>query len=173
LFLPLCLAAALSAPPPQPLQANLGLIASPLGIGAEGEVAFAALHLGGLTWRPIFGSEYAQTAWAGLGFSPRPGDRLMAIAGGTHYVQGGVGCLDVCTPFAEYGLLVGLSYLVREERFWLQLTPQYLFPIGGPSAYPSWALSGLPWVEVGFPVNPNCDISLRLGETLVKVAFKL
>ena len=70
------------------------------------------------------------------------------------------------------GAFVGVSYTFREERLWLSITPQYFAPIGQ-SYYPPWALSGLPWAELGVPVTDHLTISLRLGETLLKAAYTL
>lgn len=163
--------------PPPPVQVNLGLLAMPFprpNFGLEGEVSLGGFALGGLAWPGMFsGGAWSQSAWAGYGIAPRPGDRLMLLAGRTHYIQSGVGCAGIggCTQPAQGGTFVALSYLIREERLWMKLTPQFYMPDTGGSAYPPWALSGLPWVEIGVPITPWCDISFRLGETLFKVAI--
>lgn len=180
-----CAVAAMSPVPavaeaaPGSLEGNIGLVGpsfrgdTPIGVEGELGLEGSPLHVGGVMWSPIFGSGMAETLWAGYAFTPWGGDRVMLMAGGTHYQQSGVGCVDVCQAPSSGGIFVGVSYLIREERLWLKLTPQYLFPMDGWSAYPQWALSGVPWVELGVPITPHCDISLRLGETILKVAYRL
>lgn len=142
-------------------------------LGAEVEMGLRGtpLQLGALVWQPLFGGELAQTAWGGYAVELRKDERLRLLVGGTRY-QPAVGCIDPCS-IANHGLLLGASYLIKSERLWFQVTPQYLFALDGSFGYPSWAMSGLPWIEFGVPIFPGCDLSFRLGENLIKVAYRI
>jgi len=160
----------LSDLPPPPIQ--IGITAGFVRPGIEVELGGDGPRAGAQAWVPVYGSGWAQTAWAGYGWRIGPAEQLGVVAGATHYVQA-VGCFDVCAPTPEYGSFIGLSYLLREDRLWLRLTPHYYLPLGGSSAYPTLGLSGVPWAEVGFALTPRCDVSFRLGETLIKIGYRL
>ena len=154
---------------PEPLEVHLGLLLA----GVAAEARQGPFHVGGLVWKPLFSNGPAQSLWAAYAFFPQPHTRWKLRIGGVHYDQWGVGCFGVCDPAADYGLFAGVSYRVQAERLWMELTPQYFLPLGGRAYYPSMAMSGLPWVEVGIQVTEDLALSLRWGETPLMVRYRL
>lgn len=154
-----------------PLEGNIGVVFK--GVDADLGITGTPVRFGGQIWQGIYAVGLAQTGWAGITLHDTAENQLMLMAGGTHYQQGGFGCLDVCPPMAEYGVLAGFSYLIRAERLWFRVQPHYYLALGGGSAYPTLGLSGLPWAEVGIPITSQWEVSIRVCETFLKVAYKL
>lgn len=147
---------------------------SPIGLEADLAWAGSPFHAGGLVWDPAFGSGHAGSVWGGAAWPVGAKGRLMALGGATRYAQGGVGCpgMGGCPPLGTLGAFAGLAYRHQEGFLWLQLTPQLFTHLDGATAYPPWAMSGLPWVEMGVVVVPGLELTFRLGETLGTVALR-
>ena len=165
-----------TAPTNGPALTRVAVSGAPSRLGLEADLAWLGtpLRAGGLAWNPAFGSGWAGTAWGGLAWPVGAKGQVLALGGSSRYVQGGIGCpgMGGCGPFGTWGAFAAVAYRHQEEFLWLQVTPQLFTYLDGPAAYPTWALSGLPWVEMGVVLAPGVEVSFRLGETLASVVLR-
>ncbi|MNT55731.1 hypothetical protein D3C72_1929880 [compost metagenome] len=108
----------------------------------------------------------SRTAWARFAMPVTEGGRLGLIVGANDFPETSVCGFGPCQPSTHFGVLLALSYILRTERLWMRLTPQYVFPVDGGSTHSNQAYvkSGLPWAEVGIRATPWLDISVRVSE---------
>lgn len=146
--------------------------------GLETELSWAGSPFrgGGLVWNPLFGTGFAATAWGGRTWAMEK-DAFTLLGGVTHYPQTGVGtcaAVGMCPPVtpAPLGAFAGMAYRHTEPYLWLQITPQFYLPLGGRAYFPTWGMSGLPWVELGVPLGEGLEMTLRMGETLATLTYR-
>jgi hypothetical protein len=155
---------------PFPIEGRLGVLSGiPLtdASGLEAELAWRDTPWSGgvLGWTRRGVS--SRTAWARFAMPVTEGGRLGLIVGGNDFPESTMcQALGLCPPATRYGILVALSYVLRTERLWMRLTPQYVFPIDGGTTDSNQAYikSGLPWAEVGIRAMPWLDVSVRVSE---------
>jgi hypothetical protein len=56
------------------------------------------------------------------------------------------------------GVLVGASYTLHNDRFWLRITPNYVFSNTEEGLF----RSGIPLADIGMKLTPSLDLSLGL-----------
>jgi hypothetical protein len=158
---------------PLPIEGRLGVLAGlpfssdtrAIGVDAELSWRDSPWTVGFLAWGGR--SPGARTAWLRYAVPLGAGGRLGLVIGANDYIEAvGCGGFGPCEPPTQFGMLLAISYVLRTERLWLRLTPQYVVPIdGGRAYYPGYGKSGLPWAEVGMRAMPWLDFSVRFNET--------
>jgi hypothetical protein len=162
-----CLAIATPAEAePLPVQGRLGLLISQAyGFDAELSWRNTPWTVGFVSYTGRAGD--SRTAWARFAWTMPDGGRMGLIAGANEYPESSM-CAGFgpCAPDTRFGALLALSYVLRTERLWMRLTPQYVFPVDGGQTHSNQAFykSGLPWVEVGFQPMSWLDLSVRFSE---------
>lgn len=151
---------------PFPVQGRLGLLMSQ-SIGLDAELSWR-----NTPWTVGFVRYSARdadsrTAWARFAWPMPDGGRMGLIVGANEFPESSM-CAGFgpCPPDTRFGALLALSYVLRTERLWMRLTPQYVFPVDGGQTHSNQAFykSGLPWVEVGFQPTSWLDLSVRFSE---------
>lgn len=155
---------------PLPIEGRLGILNGiPFtgNIGVEAELSWrnSPWSAGFLGW--TMRGVASRTAWARFAMPVTDGGRLGLIIGANDYPESSM-CAGFgpCSPDTRFGALLALSYVLRTERLWMRLTPQYVFPIdgGGTHSNQAFVKSGLPWAEVGIRATPWLDLGVRVSE---------
>lgn len=144
------------------LQGELNIGDSPWGVGVLHHRGFSYANIPGLPAHQVsLDRPHHQAIWGrySLHLSETSSLGLMVGWNQSYELKPSVQSSNGSNSPEVHGVLAAMSYRHYLDRFWVQVTPQYVFPLTQ-ADWINFGRSGLSWLEIGVRLG-HVDLSVR------------